>query len=105
MKESRNRLTVRVARVAVTCLLVLFAASAMAVDKAACHVIVETGEHLVKFVDTTNLSEAARVSLITESYGRQGAGVRVVEVVECIHYPGGHFTDRKMQKYMEEMPL
>lgn len=104
MKEISS-LTTRFTRAVLMCALSLFPLSAFALEKVACHVVVETGEHLVKFVETGSLQEAAEASLITESYDSRGAKVQVMEVVECIHYPNGRFSDKEMQSHMEQMPL
>ena len=70
----------------------------------ACHVATDSGQPGVFFVQTDNKDEAGEAALRARVTTVERVKAQAIEVVECIHYPGGRFSDPVIQAYLKGLP-
>ena len=103
--DKQNRNGRRLLVIALWCVLSTAAHTAAAEGTVACHVVTASGHPGVFFVQTDDqvLAQEAALRATVATEGR--AKSQVVEVVQCIRYPQGRFTDNTMQRYLENLPM
>jgi len=103
--DKRNRKGSRLPVIALGCILSLAAQFAAAEGTFACHVVTVSGDPGIFFAQTDDMKEVQEAALraTVTTIGHEKA--QVVGVVQCIHYPGGRFSDAEMQAYLKNLPL
>ncbi len=103
--DKRNRKGCRLSAIALWCILSLATQLAAADGTFACHVDTASGQPGIFFAQTDDMREVQEAALRArvKTIGRKQA--QVTGVVQCIHYPGGRFSDATMQAYLKNLPL
>ena len=101
--DKQNRSS-RLTAVVLWCGLSLAAQSVVAEGTLACHVVTEKGNPDVVFVQTDDAGTARKVALGAKVATGRREREQVVEVVECINFPGVRFSSAAVQAYAEKLP-
>lgn len=102
--NNQNRKGSRLMVIALWCVLFLNTQVAAAGKTFACHVMTVNGHPGVFFVQTEDRREAGEAALRASVAAGGRDKAQVAEVVQCINYPGGRFSDATMQAYLKSLP-
>ena len=103
--DKQNHNARRLLVIALVSVFSVFTQLAAAAETFACHVVNANGHPDVFFVQTDDRKEAHQAALRAQVGGMGHDKAQVVEVVQCIKYPKGSFSDSTMQAYLKALPM
>ena len=70
----------------------------------ACHVVTQSNDMGITFIQADDVAEAEKASLGKKAYITADERDTATTVLQCVDYPEGKLTDSEAQKLMESIP-